>query len=485
MPGIGQRAADTPDATAIVAHPKRVTYGELNERQRKLVGALRAEGIKKRSRVAVLSANRPDALEVLTGTLRAGIIPVPINPLLTPPEISYLLEDSGARWLFTDRHIEDHPELEGIVTFGDAYERFIEEAKPARLADFALGRPMHYTSGTTGSPKGVWLEPHDVKMAAQVSAKFRKLWAITDEDIHLVCSPLAHSAPLRYSLRTLEAGGTVVVQPRFDAEETMATIALFGVTSTFMVPTHLERILGLGRRVLMRYDVSNMRLLAHAGAPIREETKREVLELFPRGSVWEFYGSTEGQATRISTEEWEQRPGSVGWPIPGTNVQIADETGTELPAGEIGEVWIETPATERFKYWGERKKTAAAWRGHSFTVGDLGYVDPEGYLYLTGRKHDTIITGGVNVYPQEIEQVLCTHPAVSEALVFGVEHEEWGQQVQAAVVAKTEMPLDAEKLRAWARERLAGFKCPRHIDVVEELPRTATSKLLRRLPETD
>jgi acyl-CoA synthetase (AMP-forming)/AMP-acid ligase II len=477
--GIGARAKQHPDATAIVAHPRRVTFAELDERQRRLVGALRKAKVRKKDRVAVFASNRPESLEAMVGMLRAGIVPVPINPLLTEPEVAYVLEDSGARWLLTDRPI-DAPHVEHIVTFGDAYERLLQETKPARIGDFTLGRAMHYTSGTTGSPKGVWVPPSDQKQALLLSRRFRSLWAMTDEDVHLVCSPLAHSAPLRYSLRTLEAGGMVVLPPRFDPEEILATIALFGVTSTFMVPTHLERILALGRTVLMRYDLSSMRLMAHAGAPIREETKREVLALFPEESVWEFYGSTEGQATRVSAEHWLDRPGTVGRPLRGVSIEVLDEQGNPRPPGEVGEIWVQPPAEERFTYWGDKKKTAGAWSGDSFTVGDLGYLDPDGYLFLTGRKHDTIITGGVNVYPQEVEQTLMQHPAVREVLVYGAPHEEWGQQVEAAIVPQGEMPVEPEHLKSWARERLAGFKLPRRIVIVDELPKTATGKLKRQ-----
>ncbi len=482
MPGIGTTARTAPDATALVAFGNTITFGELEERQRRLAGAFRAARLKIGDRVAILSGNRPDAIEISTGALRAGIVPVPINPLLTPPEIAYVIEDSGARWLFTDRAVETHPDLNRIVTLGDAYARLLEESKPAKISDFARGRPMHYTSGTTGSLKGVWVKPYDEVTAQKRSEGFRNLWGITDEDMHLVCSPLAHSAPHRFALRTLEAGGTVVLLPRFDAEETMAAITLFSVTSTFMVPTHLERILALGRQTLMRFDVSSMRLLAHAGAPIREETKWSVLELFPRDAVWEFYGSTEGQATRISAREWVEKPGSVGRALPGTQISILDEDGSRLPPDEVGDVWVIAPGEERFEYWGDHDKTRAAWWGAAFTVGDLGYLDEDRYLFLTGRKHDTIITGGVNVYPQEVEQVLAQHPAVEEVLVYGVEHDEWGQEVNAAVVAAANMPLDPELLRAWARERLAAFKCPRRVVVVEELPRTATGKLVRQPP---
>ena len=480
MDGIGARARAMPEATAIVAPGASVTFGDLDSRQRAVVGALQADGVERGDRIAVYTANRIEALEVTIGALRGGIVPVPINPLLTSTEVDYMLADSGAKVLFTDRAVEPDPSIPQVITFGDAYERYLHDATPSDICDVALGRPMHYTSGTTGSPKGVWIEPHPEERALALSQAFRSLWAIDDTDVHLVCSPLAHSAPHRFALRTLEAGGRVVLQGKFSAEETLAATELFGVTSTFMVPTHLERIFALGRRALARHDLSTMRVLAHAGAPIRETTKLAALESLPPGSVWEFYGSTEGQATRISPDEWVARPGSVGRPLPGGEVVIADDAGDPVPPGDIGWVWVTDPSKERWEYWGDESKTRAAWSGEAFCVGDLGWLDEDGYLFLAGRGDDTIITGGVNVYPLEVEGVLVTHPAVAEALVYGTPHEEWGQEVKALVVPAPNQPLDAELLRTWARERLAGFKCPRTIDIVDDLPRTPTGKVQRR-----
>lgn len=480
MDGIGAKARSDPDSTALVAPGASITFGDLDARQRGLVGALSAEGVERGDRVALLSSNRIESLEVSVGALRAGIVPVPINPLLTGPEIEFMIADSGARVLFTDRTVELGPSISRIITIGDAYERYLHDAPRADISDVVLSRPMHYTSGTTGAPKGVWIEPTSVASALALSQGFRQLWDIDSHDVHLVCSPLAHSAPHRFALRTLEAGGRVVLQGKFGAEETLAATELFGVTSTFMVPTHLERLLALGRTALARHDLSTMRLLAHAGAPIRDRTKREALEIFPEGSVWEFYGSTEGQATRISTEEWLSWPGSVGRPLPGGEIVIADNDGNELPVGEIGWVWVHDPSGEKWEYWGDKAKTRNAWSGNSFCVGDLGSVDEDGYLFLAGRGDDTIITGGVNVYPQEVENILASHPSVSEALVYGVAHEEWGQEVRALVVPAFNQPLDAELLRRWARERLAGFKCPRLIEIVDDLPKTPTGKIARR-----
>jgi long-chain acyl-CoA synthetase len=476
MSGIAHYARVTPEAVALVSGTATQTFADLDHRCRLAAGALAAGGINPGDRVAIVAANRPEVIEVISGALRAGIVPVPVNPLLTEREREYLVEDSESRLVISDSPI-GFP-AEQVLTLGDAYERWLHEAEPASIAGPMLGRPMHYTSGTTGTPAGVWVPPRTEDAATAALESFRRTWGLRPDDVHLVCSPLAHSAPLRFVLRTIESGGTVVLQPKFDAAETLAAVELFGITTTFMVPTHLERIISL-RRAAARHDLSTVRILAHAGAPIREPTKRAVIDLFPEGSVWEFYGATEGQATRISAHEWLRKPGSVGTAESGAEIVIRSGDGRELPAGETGEVWVKNPAVERFEYWRNRKKTSEAWRGDEFTVGDLGYLDDDGYLFLTGRKHDVIVSGGVNVYPREVEAVLAEHPAVTDVLVYGAPHDEWGEEVRAQVVKSPELPLDPDLLREWARKRLAGFKCPRRIEIVPELVRTATGKLER------
>lgn len=480
MGGIGYRAKTAPDSPALIGLRTTRTFGELEERHRRLAGLLRDGGLGPGDRIAVLAGNGPELLEVASGCLRAGIVPVPIGPLLPAPEIAYLIEDSGARWLFSDFFAEPIVGIERTINFGDAYERCLQDATPAAIADVTLTRPMHYTSGTTGPPKGVWVPPKNEPAAARASDDFRALWGLTDEDVHLVCSPLGHSAPLRWSIRTLEAGGAVVVQPKFDAAETLASIELFGVSSSFMVPTHLERIFQLEEPALVRHDLSSIRLVAHAGAPIRKATKRRAITLFPPGSVWEFYGSTEGPATRISTEEWLRKPGSVGTPRSDASILITEVGGTEpVPVGDTGRVWICDPTADRFEYWGDEAKTRAAWRGDCYSVGDLGWLDADGYLFLAGRMGDMIITGGINVYPQEVEEVLNAHPSVREVMVYGAPHAEWGHQVRALVVPTAGTSVDPEDVRAWARERVAGPKVPRSVEIVAELPRTPTGKLRR------
>lgn len=479
LSGIGGHARSSPSSTAIVSMGRSLTFSELDQRQRRIAGALLAAGLEEGDRIAVLARNSVESLELTIAALRAGIIPVPVNALSTESEAAYVVDDSGARWLFTDRAFDVRPGLESIVTFGDAYERMIAGAQPAELCDHVRGRPMHYTSGTTGAPKGVWVRPYKPRKAAEMSEDFRSYWGLSSDDIHLVCSPLAHSASHRYAMRTLEAGGTVTLQSRFDPAETLAAIDLFNVTTTFMVPTHLERIFALGERALRRHDLSSLRLLIHAGAPIRDATKRKAIELFSPETVWEFYGSTEGQATRISATEWLRKPGSVGRPREGAEILILGEYGEPVVSGDIGAVWVKDARIERFQYWNDKRKTRRAWKKGAFTVGDLGYVDEDGYLFLTGRADDTIITGGVNVYPQEVEAVLGQHPDVAEVIVFGVPDDEWGQQVTAAAVPRPGSQLSGEDLIEWSRTRLAGFKRPRRIEVVDDLPRTATGKLKR------
>jgi acyl-CoA synthetase (AMP-forming)/AMP-acid ligase II len=417
-----------------------------------------------------------ELLETTIGALRLGVVPVPVNPLLTETEAHYLISDSGADWLFTDREVPVAL-APRIVHFDEPYESLLAAARPAPVADHALTRPMHYTSGTTGRPKGVWAAPVSAQEAAARSDDYCFYWSLQTDEVHLVCSPLAHSAPHRFSLHTLEAGGTVVVQESFEAGASLGAISTHRVTSSFMVPTHLDRILRAVATSRSQPDLTSVRMLAHAGAPISTATKVKVLDLFPAGSVWEFYGATEGAATRISAAEWLSRPGSVGRPQPGHEIVIMSGGGAALDPGQVGFVWIRPPRGRDFEYWKDPAKTSAAWTNGAFTVGDLGYVDDDGYLFLKGRVDDTIITGGVNVYPQEIEAVLAEHPAVEEVCVYGVPSDEWGQEVRALIIPNPTM--DRDDLDRWARQRLASYKMPKVIRYVTELPRTPTGKVKR------
>jgi long-chain acyl-CoA synthetase len=319
---------------------------------------------------------------------------------------------------------------------------------------------MHYTSGTTGRPKGVWSGVLPDDQAAALLAEEQDLWGFSADDRHLVCSPLHHSAPIRFSAGTLLAGGEVLVLPKFTPEAFSEAVRQFAPTSAFMVPAHLQRLREAGAP-----DLSSFRLLAHAGAPCPEPLKRWAIDAFPDGSVWEFYGSTEGQFTACPSAVWEAHPGTVGPARPGRSLSV-DEDGT---------IWCTVPEHARFTYWREPEATARAWRGDAFTVGDLGRLDDEGHLFLDGRRDDLIISGGVNVYPLEVEQALHTLDGVDEVAVFGVPDERWGQRVCAAVVGSA----TPEGVQAHARALLAAYKCPKQVVVLDELPHTATGKIQR------
>ncbi|CAI9419930.1 class I adenylate-forming enzyme family protein [Nocardioides sp. T2.26MG-1] len=401
------------------------------------------------SRVALLVPGSLDYLDLVMSLLAAGMFPIPLDPRLTAYERERLL--AGLR----PDLVVDRPEQVAAMV-ANTPDRF-RGALPR-------ARPMHVTSGTTGTPKGVYSGLLDEQDAAALVAEERDLWGFTESDVNLVLSPLYHSAPLRFAMGTALAGGRVVAPGAFDAELMTEAIRRERPTTMFCVPAHLQRLFAHWDRHGWP-DLSSFRLVAHAGAPCPPALKRRLIEAFPDGATWEFYGSTEGQFTACRGEEWLERPGTVGRARPGRTLST-DPDGT---------IWCTVPPYARFEYFGDPEKTAAAWRGDSFTVGDLGRLDDDGYLYLDGRREDLLITGGVNVYPLEVENTLREHPGVADVAVYGVPDERWGQRVCAAVVGE----VSAAQLDAFARERLAPPKRPKEYHFITELPRTLTGKVLR------
>jgi long-chain acyl-CoA synthetase len=408
---------------------------------------LRAGGLQPGDRVALLLPSSVDLLCVVLGALRTGVIPVVLNPALLTEERQVLLDDAQPSLVVDDEA--------GLAVLGGA--------APVELAPVPLGRPMHYTSGTSGRPKGVWTGVLEEDTAAALLEDERGVWGFDPADVHLVCSPLFHSAAIRFSAATLLSGGDVVLLRRFDAARAAHVIERERPTTAFMAPAHLQRLFAAGDLPAL----TSFRLLAHAGSPCPGPIKRAAIDAFPAGAVWEFYGSTEGQFTACRSEEWLERPGTVGRARPGRTLQVDDD----------GTIWCKVPAHARFSYFNAPEKTAAAWRGDWFTVGDLGRLDADGYLFLEGRRDDLIISGGVNVYPAEVEAVLAGLPGIGEVAVFGVPDERWGQRVCAAVVAAGR--VDAGAVVAHARSHLAPYKCPKDVYVVDDLPRTATGKVRR------
>jgi long-chain acyl-CoA synthetase len=352
---------------------------------------------------------------------------------------------------------------------------------------------MHYTSGTTGTPKGVTTGLWDDATAKQVFEDEANVWHFDPQDLHMVCSPMYHTVSIRFAGTTLLAGGSLLILSRFHAATALDTLRRHRPTTTFLVPTHLHRMLqhpDLGADE--RFE--SLRLLAHAGAPCPDTVKRAIMERVRPGGVWEFYGSTEGQFSVCPPEDWLEHPGSVGRARPGRRLHIADADNTDDTTASaasdsgaseaVGTIWCEMPDFARFSYWENPEATAAAWSGSSCTVGDLGHLSADGFLYLTGRRHDLIISGGVNVYPAEVENVLAAADGIAEVAVFGLPDEQWGQRVCAAYVADgrvgTSGPSPEEALRAAASSRLAPYKRPKTYVATEDLPHTATGKLMRR-----
>lgn len=420
--------------------------------QRRAAGSLAARGIGVGERVAFLTAGSGAMLSAVLGALRVGIVPVPLNPALLAEERELILGDSQPSL------VVDEAVLAELMT-----------GPPTELAPVPLARPMHYTSGTTGRPKGVWSGVLEEADALALAGEEAELWRFAADDVHLVCSPMHHSAPIRFGGGTLLAGGSLVILGKFDASRAAGAIAEHRPTSAFMVPSHLQRVFALARSAptddARLPDLSSFRLLAHAGAPCPAPLKRAAIDAFPDGAVWEFYGSTEGQFTACSSADWEARPGTVGRARPHRRLTVGDD----------GVIWCEVPPYARFAYWRDPARTATAWRGDAFSVGDLGRLDGDGFLYLEGRRDDLVITGGVNVYPAEVERVLVEAAGVREVAVFGVDDERWGQRVCAAVVGEATSAQVVEHARA----HLATYKCPKDVYLVDELPHTSTGKLQR------
>jgi long-chain acyl-CoA synthetase len=404
-------------------------------------------------RIALLVPGSAEYVDLVMGLLAAGMFPVPLDPRLTAHERDRILADIDPVL------VVDEPELVASM---------LENTPDRFRRGLPLARPMHVTSGTTGRPKGVYSGGLDPAAAQALVDEERDLWGFAGTDVNLVLSPLYHSAPLRFAMGTLLAGGRIVVPGPFDPATVTASITEHRPTTMFCVPAHLQRLFDHWDQVGVP-DLSTFRLVAHAGAACPPPVKQRLIDLFPDGSTWEFYGSTEGQFTACRSEEWLERPGTVG----------RARLGRTLTVDDNGTIWCVVPEHARFSYWNAPEKTAAAWcetpTGPAFTVGDLGKLDDQGYLFLDGRREDLIISGGVNVYPVEVEHVLTEHPGVTDIAVFGMDDEKWGQRVCAAVVGRA----GKEELDAFAREHLAPPKRPKQYFSLDVLPRTPTGKVKR------
>jgi long-chain acyl-CoA synthetase len=492
----------TADKPAIILHPSRtqLTFADLEARANRLAHYFRNAGLVHGDTVAVLMENNEHIHAVMWAARRSGLYYTPINTHLTPAEAAYIVDNSSAKAVVGSaamrkvcEGLEEHlpnglPDLLLIADDDlDGWQRYPEcvaDQPQTPIADEREGELLQYSSGTTGRPKGIrrqltHLPPTE---APNILSVLLTALGFTSDATYLSPAPLYHTAPNMWSMGALAMGGTVVVMEKFDAELALDCIQRYRVTHGQFVPAMFIRMLKLPESVRNSYDTSSLKRVVHAAAPCPVDIKKQMIDWWGP-VVDEYYSSSEGAGvTYITAEDWLAHPGSVGKPLVG-QAHVLDENGNELPPGQPGQLYFDMGGLS-FEYLKDSEKTAESRDKHGWvTVGDVGYVDEAGYMFLTDRRHHMIISGGVNIYPQEAENMLVTHPKVLDAAVFGIPDDEMGQSVKGVV--QTVDPADAtdefaEELQVWLRERLAHYKCPRSISFEAQLPRTDTGKLYKQ-----
>jgi long-chain acyl-CoA synthetase len=499
--GFWKVAQNDPTHLALVdPEGKALTAGELLAASNQLVHGLRALGLKQGDCVAIVLPNSAPLIELYLAIAQAGWYLVPINHHLTASEISYIVQDSEAKVLVGAERFagvctaaveEVHFPKEGLFAVGHipGFRPYaaLKDGQPTTLpADRCAGQVMNYTSGTTGRPKGVRRKPQpfDPDIVFTMMGSFTLgMFGIqpSENNVHLTGSPLYHTAVLVYASGSLHIGHTVVLMDKWTPEGCLDAIEKYRVTTSHMVPTQFHRLLALPDQVKARYDMSSLRTMVHAAAPCPVDVKRRMLQWWGP-VIYEYYAASEGGGTVVGPEEWLQYPGTVGRAWPGSAVRILDDAGNECPPGQPGTVYMSLAAAD-FEYHKDEKKTAANRREGFFTVGDIGYLNEAGYLFLCDRKIDMIISGGANIYPAEVESVLLTHPKVADAAVFGIPDEDWGEQVKAVIEPAAGVPPGAalaEEIMAFCLQHAAKYKCPKSIDFIDTMPRDPNGKLYKR-----
>lgn len=498
--GFWSFAKANPDQFAL-ADPdgRQWTRGELLAESNKIAHGLRAQGLEKGDCVAVVLENCAEMFQVYLAVTQIGMYMTPINNHLTAPEIAYIVQDSGAKVFI------------GSARFGDACRAAREEINFPSDKAFSLGavegfssldalkrgqspelpdnrwagQVMNYTSGTTGKPKGVRRSLADISpdLIATLMSSFLGMFGIAPEDdnVHFCGSPLYHTAVLVFSSNALHIGHAVVLQDKWIPEEMLMLIEKYKVTHSHMVPTQFHRLLKLDEGVRSKYDMSSLRAMIHAAAPCPVETKWKMLDWWG-DSIYEYYAATEGGGTLVTPQEWRKYPGTVGKAWPGSDIKIYDDDENELGPNQVGAVYMLLGSAD-FEYKDAGKKTKDNRIGKYFTVGDIGELNDEGYLFLRDRKLDMIISGGANIYPAEIEAELIQHPKIADVAVFGIPNDDWGEEIKAVIeVVDGVTPGDdlSAEILSWCENRLAKMKTPRSIDYADELPRDPNGKLYKR-----
>ncbi|WP_333586670.1 AMP-binding protein [Phenylobacterium sp.] len=481
-----------PDKVAVIDPTgRRKTFAEVNTNANKLARLFRQHGVQPGDALALVCSNRAEFVEVLAATMRTGVRITPVNWHLNADEIAYIINDCEAKVLVGDARVgalaAASKACENVVlrlSVGGAIEGF--EDYDAALAPLdgsdidnpVLGNQMMYTSGTTGRPKGVF-RPNPVVTPANVLAGR----GYDANSIQLCAGPAYHAAPLAFDVRAaMGTGSTLVFIDKWDSEQVLKTISEQKVTHLHLVPIMFQRLLDLPGEVKAKYPVDHVRYIVHGAAPCPPEVKQAMIDWF--GPVLsEYYAGSEGGAGfAISSEEWLKKPGSVGKRPALLQVRIVDEEGNDCPPGVPGTIYHQLPPGGGFQYYKDEKKTQASRLGDFFTMGDVGYFDEDDYLFLTGRSAETIISGGVNIYPQEIDNELIKHPAVADSSTVGIPHDQWGEEVRAVIMLNPGYePSDAlaQEILGFARQALPGFKVPRGLDFVDDLPRSEAGKIQR------
>ena len=485
------KARTDPDALALDDGVRQRSWAELEDRLHRLTHLFRdSHGLQPDAHAAYLLGNRVETIELILAAMLSGIWMTPINRHLRPGEIAHVVRDSGARLVFVDPEHEEAARTAGapeIQRVGDELDAALADESASPLpTDGPAGGNMIYTSGTSGLPKGVKRRPPASAAAAlEAGRAYGRRIALDGSGPHLVTGPMYHAAPLMFAVYDHLNGAPVILQARFEERETLALLRDREVHHTHLVPTMFVRMLRLPEPERAAFRAPDLHLVLHGAAPISPEVKRNMLDWWGPVLV-EYWGGTEGGVTTLTdSEDWLSHPGTVGRVLPHFEVFAVNDAGKRLPPGEEGLLYSRHRETKRFfSYHRDDAKTEAAYLDtHSFTLGDIGRVEADGFVYLSDRKSNVIISGGVNIYPAEIEGVLQAHPAVADVAVFGIPDEEWGETVKAAVELRAGFeasPGLEREILAFGRERLAGYKVPRSVDFEQEMPRHPTGKLLVR-----
>lgn len=490
-----------PDKPAYImaASGEVVTFRELDALSSQAAQLFRSLGIQAGDHIALQMENNRHFMVVVWAAMRSGLIYTAISTHLKTEEVAYIVDNCDARLLVTSKRLapvvdglRDHEnKVDHYFIVDDEragyqnWEHALAEQPTTPIDDEQRGIQMLYSSGTTGLPKGVlppWKPGTPLDEPTALAPLLEMVFGFDSNSVYLSPAPLYHAAPLLYNVGSLSLGATSIIMEQFDAERALSYIDQYRATHSQWVPIMFVRMLKLSEETRASYDTSTMKVAIHAAAPCPVEVKQQMIDWWGP-VIYEYYSSTEGTGfTFVDSENWLTHKGTVGVPL-NCEVHIVGEDGEDLPVGEVGTVYFGSPL-QTFEYYREPEKTAASHNDKGWsTMGDVGYLDEDGYLYLTDRKNFMIITGGVNVYPQEVENLLITHPAVADVAVFGIPNEEFGEEVKAVVQPQNwegSGPELAEDLIAWCREHLSVVKCPRSLDFMEELPRMDNGKLYKR-----